>query len=108
MDKDEILKKSREENKDRDLVDEEATNKANSIAFSVGMMACGLLSVLHAVFRDSVDYDVWVVMWAISSSMFLVKYHRLRKCHELVLGLFYGALSVFFFALYLHLELGVF
>ena len=38
MDKDEILKKSREENKDRDLVDEEATNKANSIAFSVGMV----------------------------------------------------------------------
>ena len=91
MDKDEILKKSREENKDRDLV-----------------MVCGLLSVLHAVFRDSVDYGVWVVMWAISSSVFLVKYHRLRKRHELALGLFYGALSVFFFVLYLRRELGGF
>ena len=108
MDKDEILKKSREENKDRDLVDEEATNKANSIAFSVGMMVCGLLSVLHAVFRDSVVSGVGGVMWAISSSVCLVKYHRLRKRHELALGLFYGALSVFFFVLYLRRELGGF
>lgn len=108
MDKEEILKKSREENKNRDFVEEEAANRATAIAFSVGMMMCGLLSVLSAVFRDSVEYSVWVVMWASSASVFLVKYRRLRKRHELALGLFYGALSVFFFVLYLRRTLGVF
>lgn len=108
MDKDEILKKSREENKNRDFVEEEAANKANAIAFSVGMMVCGLLSVLSAIFQESVEYSVWVVMWAISASVFLVKYQRLRKRHELALGLFYGALTVFFFVIYLHRTLGVF
>lgn len=108
MDKEEILERSRRENRDRDFVEEEAVNKANAIAFSVGMMVCGLLSVLHAIFRDSMEYSVWVVMWAISASVFLVKYHRLRKRHELVLGIFYGALSVFFFICYLRRTLGVF
>lgn len=108
MDKEEILKKSREENKDRDFVEEEAANKANSIAFSVGMLMCALLSVLHAIFRDSPDYSVWVVMWAISSSVFLFKYYQLRKRHELLLGLLYLGFCIFFFVLYLRDVLGVF
>ena len=108
MDKDEILERSRKENKDRDFVGEEVTNKANSIAFSVGMLVCALLSVLHAIFQDSPDYSAWVVMWAILSSVFLFKYHRLRKRHELVLGLIYLAFCGFFFALYLRNVLGVF
>ncbi len=108
MEKDEILKKSREENKNRDFVEEEAVNRANAVAFSVGMMVCGLLSVLHAIFLESVEFSVWVVMWAISASVFLVKYRRLHKRHELIFGLFYGALSIFFFVLYLRRTLGVF
>ena len=108
MDKEEILARSRKENKDRDFVEEEVTNKANSIAFSVGIFMCSLLSVLHAIFRDSPDYSVWVVMWAIASSVFLYKYYRLRKRHELVLGLVYLVFCVFFFVLYLRRVLGVF
>ena len=108
MDKDEILEKSRKENRDRDFVEEEAINKAHSIALSVGMMVCGLISVLDGIFRNGVAFSVWIVMWAIWSAVFLVKYRRLRKRHELLLGLFYAGLSVFFFVLYLHRELGVF
>ena len=109
MDRDEILKKSREENKDRDFVEEAALFRANTVSLGVGMLVCGLLSVLSAVFQDgSPNYSVWTVMWATQASIFLFKYHKLRKRHELVLGLFYGALSVFFFVLYLHRELGVF
>ena len=108
MDKDEILARSRKENRDRDFVEEEAINRAHSIALSVGMMVCGLISVLNSIFRDSVDFSVWVVRWAIWSCVFLVKYQRLRRRHELLLGLLYAGLSVFFFILSLHRELGVF
>ena len=108
MDKDEILARSRKDNKDRDFVEEEVTNKANSVAFSVGILMCGLLSILHAVFRDKPDYSVWIVMWSILSSVFLFKYHRLRKRHELLLGLVYLAFCIFFFVLYLRDVLEVF
>ena len=108
MDKDEILARSRKENRDRDFVEEEVINRAHSIALSVGMMMSGLISVLNSIFRDSVDFSVWVVMWAIWSCVFLVKYQRLHRRHELLLGLLYAGLSVFFFILYLRRELGVF
>lgn len=108
MDRDEILERSRKENRDRDFVEEEVANHALGIAFSAGMVVCGLLSVLHAIFLESVAYSVWVVMWTMSACVMLVKYHRLRKRHELLLGLFYAALTLFFFVLYLRRELGVF
>ncbi len=108
MDRDEILKKSREENRDRDFVEEAVLARANALSLGVGMIVGGVLSVLSAVFQDGPNYSAWTVLWAIQASIFLFKHYKLRKRHELLLGLFYGALAVFFFVLYLHLELGVF
>lgn len=108
MDKDEILARSRNENRDQDLVELEVLHKANAFALGVALIASGLLSVLHAIFLDQPDYSVWVVMWATLASVFLVKYYRLRKRHELLLGLLYLAFCVFFFVLYLHRVLVVF
>lgn len=108
MDKDEILKRSREENKDRDLVDLEASHKANECAYTAGILISSLLSVLHAIFRDSVNYAVWTVMFGMMATIMLVKYAKLKKRHELLLGLGYLALDIFFFVFYLRDVLGVF
>lgn len=107
MDKDEILARSRKENKGGDFVEAEVLARANSIALGVGIIASGLLSVLHAIFLDKPDYSVWIVMWAALSSVFFFKYHRLRKRHELLLGLVYLGFCIFFFVLYLRQLLGV-
>ena len=63
MDKEEILAKSREENRDRDFVEAEVLNHANSIALSVSLTICAIVSTLHAIFRNSVDYAVWIVQF---------------------------------------------
>ena len=108
MDKEEILAKSREENKNRDFVEAEALHKGNAVAFTTGIMLCSLVSVLHAIFRDSVNYGAWVVMFGMMAAIMLTKYVKLKKRHELLLGLGYIALSVSFFVFYLHDVLGVF
>lgn len=108
MDKEEILAKSRAENKDRDFVEAEALSKGNAVAFTTGVMLCSLVSVLHAIFKDSVDYGVWTVMFGMMSAIMLTKYARLKKRHELLIGLVYIALSTIFFVFYLHFELGAF
>ena len=102
MDRHEILKRSREENKDQDLVDLEVLHRANNIALSVSMLICALISVLHAVFRDSPDYAVWIVQFGMLSTVMLVKFAKLRRRHELLLGLLYLAFCVTFFVFYLH------
>lgn len=108
MDKDEILKKSREENRDRDFVEAEVLNRANGIALAVSMLLCALISVLHAIFREKPNCAVWVVQFGILSTVMLVKFAKLHKRHELLLGLLYGGFSVCFFVFYLHFELGIF
>ena len=108
MDKDEILARSRKENKDRDFVEAEALAKANSIALSVGIMICGLLSLLHVIFLETVDYSVWTVYFSVLATVMLVKYVKLRRRHELVIGLLYAAFCVIFFVFYLQDLLGVF
>jgi len=101
MDKDEILARSREENKDRDFVEAEALSKANTIALSVGIFVCGLLSVLHTIFTDTLDYGIWTVYFSALATTMIVKFVKLRRRHELVIGLLYLGCCVFFFVFYL-------
>ena len=108
MDKDEILAKSRAENKDRDFVEAEVLAKANSIALSVGIMVCGVLSILHVIFQDTIDYSAWTVYFSALTTVMIVKFIKLRRRHELVLGLFYGVCCAVFFVSYLRDVLGVF
>ena len=100
MDKEEILEKSRKENQNKDLVEAAAMAKTNQIAISVGILACGVLEVLHAIFRETVDYGIWSVYFTMLSTTMLVKYAKLRHRHELLLGLLYTAFTVMFFVFY--------
>ena len=108
IDKDEILARSRKENKDRDFVEAEVLAKANGIALNVGIMVCGLLSILHVIFLETVDYSAWTVYFSALTATMIFKYVKLRKRHELVIGLFYAACFVMFFVFYLRETLGVF
>ena len=108
MDKDEILERSRTEHKDRDFVEMEALSNVSAIALSVGVILCILLSILHLIFRDSLDYGAWTVMFGILSTIMLVKFAKLRRRHELVLGLIYLVSAICFFLNYLRHVLEVF
>ena len=108
MDKDEILERSRKEHKDRDFVEMEALSSVSAIALSVGVILCSLLSTLHLIFKETVDCGAWTVMFGILSTIMLVKFAKLRRRHELVLGLLYLVSAICFFLAYLRHVLEVF
>ena len=108
MDKDEILERSRKEHKDRDFVEMEALSNVSAIALSVGVILCALLSALHLIFKGIVDCGAWTVMFGIMSTGMLAKYAKLRRRHELVVGLLYLVSAICFFLGYLRHVLGVF
>lgn len=101
MDKDEILEKSRKENKDRDFVEAEVQTKANSAALHVGILVCGVLSIIRVISQSVLDYSAWTVYFSALTTVMMFKYIKLRKKHELVIGLFYGACCMMFFVFYL-------
>ena len=108
MDKDEILERSRKEHKDRDFVELEVINKANGVAISIGLAVCVLLMIIHAILQVRIDTSAWMVMFSILAADFLYKYYRLRRRHELVLGLIYLVNAICFFLNYLRHVLEVF
>ena len=107
MDKDEILERSRKEHKDRDFVEDEALAQASKIAITVGMIVCGLLTIIQAYAQHRVDYGAWTLIYSIISTIDWVKFAKLRRRLNLVGGLIYLVGAIFFFILYLRDILGV-
>ena len=106
MDKEEILAKSRQENKNRDFKEMEVLTWAAGIAARVGLLICCLLSVLEVLFRDQVSTAGYTIFFSILGTTMLLKYVKLRRKHELVIAVLYLALFVFFFALHLRSLIG--
>lgn len=108
MDKEEILARSREEHKNGDFVEAEALRRAQGIALGIGMIICGLLSTLRAIFKDSAEFAALTVEFGTIAAMMLVMFKRMGQRRQLLLGLVYAGFALAFFVLYLHLELGAF
>lgn len=101
MDKEEILAKSRRENKNRDFEEMQVLAWAVGIAVRVGLIICCLLSVLEVLFRDRVNMASYTIFFGILGTTMLLKYVKLRRKHELLVAIIYLALFVFFFVLHL-------
>ena len=98
MNREEILAKSRNENKNQDEMQRDALAKAGQCACMAGGIVCGVILLLEAVLTDfsgRVSLAVWSVYLAMTGTMLLVKFTRLHKRHELAFGLLQLALASF-------------
>lgn len=107
MNKEEILAKSREENKNRDMVEYEILKRAGSIATRVGLLLCCLTAVLEVIFTEKVSFGSWFIFFGMLSTLFLVKFIKLHRKHELLVTALYFALCVMFFVLFIIQVTGV-
>ena len=68
---------------------------------------CGSISILKGLLTEKgTEPAVWTVYFSVLATTMLVKFAKMRKCHELLLGLLYLAFCVTFFVFYLHDLLG--
>jgi len=101
MDREEILEKSRRENRGIDEAETRVLEKAGKLAAQVGMTLCCVISVLEVIFTEKISLSSWTIYFSILGTTFLIKYIRLRKKHELLLAIFYLCLCAAFLTLYL-------
>lgn len=106
MDRDEILKKSRAENKNRDFVELKAIAEASQLAIKTGVVVCCLIAVLHIALTGRVTYSIWPVYFSILTTVSLTKYHKLRRWYDLLVSLLFLAAFLFFFVMFLRNPLG--
>ncbi|MBQ8780126.1 MAG: hypothetical protein IJZ72_00425 [Oscillospiraceae bacterium] len=94
MNKEEILAKSRMENKDKDIADLEADKKASSFALIFGAIAAGILYCVQLFTGNGVNYSVWTTIVIITSALYWHKYHSLKKKEDLTCGILWTITSI--------------
>ena len=97
MNKDEILKASRKENKNKDLAEIEVMLQAGSHASKVGALVCCLISLLSSVLAHIMLYSPWIIYFSIIATQWLVRFIKMKRKSDLVLAILFLCLTVLAF-----------
>ena len=97
MNKDEILKASRKENKNKDLAEIEVMLRAGSHAGRVGALACCLISLLSSMLAHIMLYSPWIIYFSIVATQWFVRFIGMKRKSDLVLAILFLCLTVLAF-----------
>lgn len=89
MNKDEILAKSRAENKNKDVYEQEVLKQASTSAVIVMMVLATIFFVAQIFVGGGMNWGIWALVFSANMTAFWVKYIKLRRKHELVMAIIY-------------------
>ena len=92
MNKDEILEKSRAENKNKDVYEQEVLKQASRSAVVVQMALATLFFVTQIFAGGGVNWGLWAIVFSASMTINWVKYFKLHRKYELVIAIAYTLL----------------
>lgn len=92
MNKDEILAKSRAENKNKDVYEQEILKQASRSAVVVQMAFATLFFVTQILTGGGVNWGLWAIVFSTNMTINWVKYIKLHRKHELVIAIAYTLL----------------
>lgn len=92
MDKNEILAKSRAENKRKDVYEQEVLKQASSGAVIVQMILATIFVVTQVFIGKGINWGLWALVFSVNMTTNWVKYIKLHRKHELVVAIAYTIL----------------
>lgn len=96
MTKEEILKKSRNENQNADVYDLEVQKSAVKIAFITGLLLILVISAVIFIVKHEFCAELYMLFAGMETVLFGYKYAKMKKKHELMVTLLYGTGFIFF------------
>jgi hypothetical protein len=94
MNREEILAKAQGEGKEQDLPDREAQRSGAWTAYIVGVVLLILVDTVNGIVLHYVNRGADFALFSMASVLFLIKYLKLRKRHELVISIIWGVLAL--------------
>ena len=94
MNRDEILKASRKENKNKDLAEIEVMLRAGSHAGRVGALACCLISLLSSMLARIMLYSPWIIYFSIVATQWFVRFIGMKRKSDLAVAILFMCLTV--------------
>lgn len=101
MNKDDILAKSRAENRGSDEYEKQVLEKAGKLAAQVGMVACCIIAMTSVLVTERVNSACWVIYFSIYATLFWTKYRHLKNRHELMLAVISTMVGLLFLGLFI-------
>ena len=101
MNKEDVLAKAQSEGKERDLPEQEARRSGAWTAYIIGVILLILVDTVNGIVLHNVNRGADFALFSMPFVIFLVKYLRLRKRHELVVAIIWGLLALTMLALWI-------
>lgn len=93
MNKEEILAKSRKENKDQDIFEKEVLKEAGNAGAVSASILCLIFFCIQIFTGGGINYGLWAVIFSIQAGVFSVKAVKLKRKHEIALAVMYCAVT---------------
>ncbi len=89
MNKEEILEKSRKENKNQDVYGQEVLKQASRSAVVVQMVLATIFFVVQIFSGKGINWGLWALVFSANMTIYWVKYIKFRCKRELVMAIAY-------------------
>ena len=95
MDKEEILKKSKAENKNKDVYELEVINKAQRIGgIAALIVTAALMTMERFVLNQEMNVTYWLIITSFMTGMWVYKAVKMQKLHEIFISALWGVLTI--------------
>jgi len=94
INKEEILSKSKKENKDRDLFEREVQINAGSAGSITAIILATLFFVTQCLIGDGFDFGLYAILFSVSATGFIVKAIRMKRRRDIVFAILYTLATV--------------
>ena len=102
MDKEEILEKSRKENKNRDIYEKDVIIQGNRYACIAAAVFATVFFVIQILIGGGMNYGLYAVVFSMPAAGSWFKFYKLRKKWDLLFAVCYTVATLLFSAVYLY------
>lgn len=96
MDKEEILAKSREENKGTDEFEKQAVRDGGSVGAIMAVLLATVFFAIQVLLGENLNYGLYAVVFVVPATTFIVKARRLKRKHEMFLAVLFTITTIVF------------
>lgn len=96
VDKEEILKKSRNENRNKDIYELEVISKAQRVGGLIALCVTFALMLIERVILESgTNYGYFLIILSAGMGLWIYKAVKMRKKHEIFLAVLWTVIAVY-------------
>lgn len=89
MNKDDILAKSRQENKEKDLYEKEVQTRAGNIGAIAAMILATIFFVIQMVLGEGLNFGLYAVMFSVPAVGYIYKSIQMKRRRDTVAAIIY-------------------